>query len=308
MRLFLLFVFLRRGRTIVFATLFFTHTVNAAIMVKSVRMHSTGINDKRKDALYMALLHTKFFSEVLGVACSMDVILPERTRGLIGMSDAEAEGDVPVLYLLHGLSDDHTIWQRRTSIERYAAGKRLAVVMPTTLRGFYTDAKHGYDYFTFISEEVPAKVKSFFHISSKREDTFAAGLSMGGYGAMKLGLLCPDKFAAVASFSGAVDVVRLFENRMSDESRDIFGSLDELRGSDNDLVSAAERLAASGKEKPDIYISCGTRDGLYESNVLFRDKLKSLGYNVVWDEGDAAHEWGFWDSQIQKAIDWMPIK
>ena len=129
----------------------------------------------------MALLHVNYFSEVLGLSTSMDVILPQPAKGQIGMGSVAVNGKLPVLYLLHGLSDDHTIWQRRTSIERYVADLPLAVVMPTVHRGFYTDAKQGYDYWTHISEEIPRIVKSFFPISDRREDTFAAGLSMGGY-------------------------------------------------------------------------------------------------------------------------------
>ena len=134
----------------------------------------------------MALLHVDFFSDALGMCTAMDVILPEKTRGQIGMEGRGAEGKCPTLYLLHGMSDDHTIWQRRTSIERYVADKALAVVMPTTHLGWYTDMYIGYKYWTFISQELPAICRRFFPMmSDRREDTFAAGLSMGGYGAFK---------------------------------------------------------------------------------------------------------------------------
>ena len=156
----------------------------------------------------MALLHVDFFSDVLGMCQQMDVILPEQTHGQIGMEGVRGEGKYPVLYLLHGMSDDHTIWQRRTSIERYASDYGIAVVMPTTQLGWYTDMHIGYKWWTYISKELPAICRSFFpYMSDKREDTFAAGLSMGGYGALKCGLLAPDTFGAVASLSGGVDAI-----------------------------------------------------------------------------------------------------
>ena len=151
----------------------------------------------------MALLHVDFFSDVLGMCSQMDVILPEQTRGQIGMEGKRSDGKYPTLYLLHGMSDDHTIWQRRTSIERYAADYGIAVVMPTTQLGWYTDMHIGYKWWTFLSQELPAICRTFFpNMSSRREDTFAAGLSMGGYGALKCGLLAPETFGAVASLSG----------------------------------------------------------------------------------------------------------
>ena len=90
------------------------------------------------------------------MATSMDVILPEQTMGQIGMEGRASDKPYPTLYLLHGMSDDHTIWQRRTSIERYVSDMGIAVVMPTTHLGWYTDMAQGNRYWTFISEELPA--------------------------------------------------------------------------------------------------------------------------------------------------------
>ncbi|MBR5681136.1 MAG: esterase family protein, partial [Clostridia bacterium] len=84
----------------------------------------------------MAFLEFNFFSDVLGMAMSMNVVLPQRTRGNIGVNPGEAGETFPTLWLLHGMSDDHTIWMRRTSIERYAEEHGIAVVMPTTYLGW----------------------------------------------------------------------------------------------------------------------------------------------------------------------------
>ncbi len=155
----------------------------------------------------MALMHVDFFSDVLGMCMDMDVIIPQKTRGQIGMEGTVGDGRYKTMYLLHGMSDDQTIWQRRTSIERYVSKLGIAVVMPTTHLAFYTDTAYGLKYWTFISQELPRICREFFpRMSHKREDTLAAGLSMGGYGAWKLGLGAGETFGAAASLSGALDI------------------------------------------------------------------------------------------------------
>src|ERR687886_2774823 len=116
----------------------------------------------------MALLRCDFFSEALGLSTSMTAILPQPTTTQIGMTGDAGDGPPPVLYLLHGLSDDDTIWLRRTSIERYAAPLGLAVVMPQVHRSFYADQAYGGRYWTFLSEELPDLVGSHFPVSDRR--------------------------------------------------------------------------------------------------------------------------------------------
>ncbi|MFC4101701.1 alpha/beta hydrolase [Paenibacillus xanthanilyticus] len=256
----------------------------------------------------MALMQCDFFSETLGVSASMNVILPQRTTTQIGMASAgSSEARHPVLYLLHGLSDDHTIWLRRTSIERYVAPLGIAVVMPAVGRSFYANMKQGYKYWDFISEELPSLARSFFPISGKREDNFVAGLSMGGYGAFKLALSHPDRFAAAASLSGALDA-RFFIEQNKEEAARIFGGMDDFIGSDNDLLDLAKRRAAEGCERlPLLYQCCGTEDFLFENNVDYRDAAMRLGLPLTYEEGPGEHEWGYWDAQIQRVLEWLPL-
>jgi len=259
----------------------------------------------------MAFFNCNFHSDILGMACSMNVIVPQQSTTQIGMDSKGGRKTYPVLYLLHGLSDDHTIWARRTSIERYVANMNLIVVMPTTHRGFYTDMAAGAKYWTFVSEELPAIVKSFFPVSGRREDTFAAGLSMGGYGAFKLGLRCPEKFAAVAGLSAVNDIPAFMEldNRtqdFSDEMQRIFGSADKVKGSENDLFHLASKLARSKQPQPAIFQCCGTEDFLYQDNLKFRDHLKKLKMNLHYQEAPGDHNWGFWDQYIQDVLKWLP--
>jgi len=240
----------------------------------------------------------------------MEVILPEPKRS--------PDGEVltpprlyPTLYLLHGLSDDHTIWQRRTSIERYVAEMDLAVVMPAVDRSFYTDMAAGNRYGTFISVEVPALVRALFPLSPVREDNFVAGLSMGGYGAFKLALSHPEHFAAAASLSGAVNIAELRsmpDAKWRAEFARIFGNLQQLPGSRHDLFYLAGEVAASewGKRLA-LFQWCGTDDALYAGNLLFRDHAVALGLNLTYSEGPGGHTWDMWDAQIQHVLAWLPL-
>src|SRR5215213_8161991 len=158
----------------------------------------------------MILNEVKFFSETLGILSLMYVLMPQRK--LAEMQSKRAP-KLRTLYLLHGHSDDHTAWQRYTSIERYAEGLNLAVVMPAVHLSFYKDMAYGLKYWQFISEEVPALVRDLFLLSSARKDNFVAGLSMGGYGAFKMALTHPERFAAAASLSGALDIRARVEDR-----------------------------------------------------------------------------------------------
>jgi S-formylglutathione hydrolase FrmB len=269
----------------------------------------------------MALIHVNFFSQALKMQRTMDVVLPQRANGIgvnspkantpansPGVQSSQSEELVPVLYLLHGWSDDHTIWQRRTSIERYAAEKGIAVIMPGTDLGFYTDMKYGYDFWEFFSAELPEIVHEFFpRLSVKREDTFAAGLSMGGFGALKLGINCPEKFAAIASLSGLTDPLWQYkDNRATEAWFNIFGTEDEIISSTSDLHYRLEQLIASDREMPRFFMTCGTEDFLYEINVQFRDKFRDR-IDLTWHEEPGVHEWGYWDRNIQRVLDWLPI-
>jgi putative tributyrin esterase len=257
----------------------------------------------------MSFIQCDFYSESLQLATSMNVLLPHTTQA---QRDALGPGyRFPTLYLLHGMSADHTGWQRFTSVERYTRFLNLAVVMPAVHRSFYTDQAEGYPYWTFVSEEVPAQARFYFPLATERERTFVAGLSMGGYGALKMGLRQPERFAAAASFSGAVDMGRRIQESPAErqqEMRRTFGDLGKFGGSDNDLVHIAEQLAASGQPVPRLFLSCGTEDFLYENNLGFRDHLTGLALDLTYEEGPGAHDWTYWDQQIVRCLAWLGVQ
>lgn len=256
----------------------------------------------------MAFFDCHFFSETLGLQVSAHVLLPQD-------SGPKHRTEHPTLYLLHGLSDDHTMWMRRTSIERYAAERNLAVVMPSVARSFYQDMACGPRYWIFLSEELPEVMQRFFPLSAERADTFAAGLSMGGYGALRLGLALPRRFAAVASFSGALDYVRRLREagkegaRISKTEWDaVAGPGADAAGTNSDLHHLAARVAAGSEPKPALYLSCGTEDELLDDTRAFHRHLDSLAYAHHYEEAPGGHEWSYWDEQIHRAIAWLPLR
>ena len=258
----------------------------------------------------MILNEVNFFSETLGLFSTMYVLLPQRKMAEIKSKRAPK---YRTLYLLHGHSDDHTAWQRWTSIERYAEAEdlNLAVVMPAVHLSFYNDMAHGGKYWQFISEEVPALVRDIFPLSSDRKDNFVGGLSMGGYGAFKMALTHPDRFAAAASLSGALDI-RAVVNPRSDrnnkvwlaEMQTVFGDLSKVPGSKHDLITLAKTVA-KGHVKPRLYHCCGTEDILHADNIRFRDAVRKLPLDLTYKDGPGEHNWAYWDKMIQNALAWM---
>ena len=247
----------------------------------------------------MIQFRANFFSDVLGVSTSATVLLPQRTTAQIGLAGSVRER-TPVLYLLHGYSDDDTIWLRRTSIERYASDRGLAVVMPDGGTSFYCNEVHGRRYWDFLSQELPDLVADTFRVSDAREDTFVAGLSMGGFGAFKWALNQPERFAAAGSLSGALDM------RNSERSPDggaedspIWGR-NRIDGTSDDLVHL---VGSADKETlPRLWLTCGTEDFLVDQNRNFIAAAEAAGVPLAVDWQPGEHEWGYWDRTIQQFL------
>lgn len=253
----------------------------------------------------MALVQCGFYSETLGFAASMNVIVPQPPGGARA-AEAAGRRTYPVLYLLHGLTDDHTAWLRYSSIERYAAARGLAVVMPEAHRSFYTDMDKHRRYWTFVSEELPDIAEALFPVRDTRRHRYVAGLSMGGYGAFKLALGRPDRYYAAASLSGVTDFGSI-DAFMGDEAVAIRGGR-AAAGSDGDLFELARCVAASNGPKPLLYQCCGTEDELYGENVRFRDHAAGLKLDLRYEEEPGGHDWDYWDRHIRRVVDWLPLE
>jgi putative tributyrin esterase len=262
----------------------------------------------------MALFEVNFFSEALNMNTSMKVIVPQRSNHSIGIKQASTATEYKILYLLHGMTDDHTIWLRRSNIERYVADKNMVVVMPNVHLSWYTDTQYGIKYWQFISEELPRICHEFFpYISPKRTDHLVAGLSMGGYGAIKLALKRSDYFGYGASLSGALDIVgKLKENslqslngqKLSAEEQlfwqGIFGTLEQSQKED-----IFELLTTNiGKNETHYFACCGYQDFLYEHTLAFEKECKKRNYHLTTDYSNGRHEWDYWDTKIVKVLEW----
>lgn len=243
----------------------------------------------------MALIRLDHVPETIGVNVPVNIILPDP-----GKIKNVPVRDRKVLYLLHGLSDDGSAWQRFSSIETYANTYGLVVVIPSFGRSFYVDQLNGQAYFTYLVDELPRYISEVFHLSPRREDTFIAGNSMGGYGAFKAAFLKPDLYQAAASFSGVLSLAILNNpnDKRQEEFKFLFGDFNKLAGSEHDPATWLKNAVEQKKQLPELYIACGKQDDLYPLNIYFRQACLSVGLNIHYHEEEAKHDWFFWDKQI----------
>ncbi len=241
-------------------------------------------------------------SDVIGKQTTMQVLLPETGKG-----------PYATFYLLHGLSDDSTMWLRRTRIEWYVRDLSLIVVMPDGYRGFYTDNDQGPAYARHIGEELPAFVEKTFHAKAERGARAIGGLSMGGYGALRVGLGYSDRFCSVNSHSGAVGwgsiegdagywaeaERRGWSDDFSTELKRVFGT--SPMGSGHDILTLAKR-AKKARTLPKLLLDCGAEDFLIEDNRKFQRDLTGAKVPHVYREFPGAHTWDYWDTHIQDAL------
>lgn len=248
----------------------------------------------------MALVRIDHVPETVKVSQPLLVIIPDpaalREQPLRGRK---------VLYLLHGLSDDASAWQRYSSIETVANAYGLVVVMPSVGRSFYLDQPNGQGYFTYIVEELPRYLADVFGLAPRRDDTFVAGLSMGGYGALKAALRYPERFAAAAMFSGVLSL-RIMATHADDARRvefaHLFGDLAKVEGSAHDPAVWLQQAARNPSALPRLFVSCGRQDDLYPLSRAFVEACRPLGIPVEYHEEDAKHDWFFWDAQIRRFL------
>lgn len=255
----------------------------------------------------MALIQVNYLSRALFRIVPMNVILP------VDKFDANTDrylqqGDrkYKTLYLLHGLLGNYTDWVSRTRIQKWAEEKNLAVVMPSGDNAFYFKSRTPWnDYETFIGKELVEITRRMFPLSGQREDTFIAGLSMGGYGALRNGIVFSDTFGYVAGLSAAVHI---FDDISEEANLGLFDHLETASKTNLNPKIAFEEMLAAKRHIPKFYMACGRQDDLMKSNEAFRDFLRTNGADVVWDEDDYGHDWDFWDSQIRKVLDWLPLQ
>jgi len=248
----------------------------------------------------MSLIHIDHVPETVKVNLPLNIIVPDTTKIV----------DIPlskrkVLYLLHGLGDDASAWQRYSTIETIAAVYGLVVVMPSSGRSFYADLPNGQKYFTYLTEELPVYLNAVFGILPSRKDTLIAGNSMGGYGAVKAALLHPELYGSAASFSGFLSFE--FLKSYPDDPRraefsTIFGDLENLPGSEHDPAVWIKNASFHPNDFPRLFIACGRQEDLHPLSGLFFSACKSAGLTAEYFEEDGHHDWLLWDGQIKRFL------
>lgn len=259
----------------------------------------------------MALLQVNLFSQALMRTVPVQVVLPADKAPWAPPAPARAW---PTLYLLHGVLGGSTNWVTFARIQRWAEAAGVAVVMPSGDNHFYIDRPETQElYGQFVGQELVELTRRMFRLSSRRQDTFIGGLSMGGYGALRNGLKYPETFGCIAALSSAN--VPAMVSTCTDDAPDffrrksfieaLFGPLDKIAGSDNDPLYLADRLPDDAR--PRLYLACGLEDGLLPINQALARELQARGLDVTYREAPGAHEWDFWDSQIRQVLDWLPL-
>lgn len=252
----------------------------------------------------MAKINVNMISYTLQRTVDLVIVLPSVTipesLGLSGAKPSHVLKDkFPVLYLLHGFGNNQAQWTGYTNVELYAEERQIAVVCFGTENKAYAKVG-GDDFFTFLNKELPEFITNYFPVSTKPEDTYLAGLSMGGYGTLLHGLTFPEKYHALGVFSGAVKL-------NPDTFASNHGGAQTAADPAYDPASLAVKIVKEGKQFPPIYMACGQDDFLYEADKSFMTKLRELGADVTWEELPGyTHEWRFWDLEVEKFLDWIP--
>ncbi len=266
----------------------------------------------------MASISLKIYSAALKTRTNVNVFMPSLLPDQNGFAKREHDfseyydthGNFPVLYLLHGTYGDEGDWQRFSRIEDYARNHNLAVVMPYGENACYRNTKSGKDYETYITQELPKLIRWMFPVSKKREDTFIGGLSMGGTGAVRLGLTYPEIYGYTIGLSTAFETME--ENVRNNEFSvwsHAFEDAEYGKGSMDDLYYLAERaMKAPESERTKLYLGIGTEDFLYEENCRYHEYLNSIGYDHVFSTSPGIHNFDFWDPEIRKTMEWLPLE
>lgn len=217
-----------------------------------------------------------------------------------------------VITLLHGITNTGADWMMYSSACRYAADNGYILVAPNADNSFYLDLAYGDAYYTTLTEEWPTQLQRIFNIPTQREMNYVAGLSMGGYGAMLLGLSHPERYAAIGSFSGALDMAGMMAVLkdapvVSPSFRALFGDSYEVPPYAN-LMKLAKKVAAlPASQQPRIFTTCGLQDDdengrILTQNYNFRDAVKDLPLDYTLHTWPGVHEWSFWDRSFAEFI------
>ncbi len=263
----------------------------------------------------MAILQVDFFSKSLMRTVTFNAIVPADKTAISAQTSMQKK-QYKTLYLLHGIFGNHTDWIANTRIALWAQERDLVVIMPAGENKFYVDNKKSMDKFTeFVGDDLVNFTRKLLPLSEKREDTFIAGLSMGGYGSCITGLNFAHTFGYIGMFSASlrIDTIHLSTNddpilyRRKDNYESIFGDVSKIKGSCNDNKWLITNLKENDNKIPYIYQVCGKQDFLIEQNRDYHKFLIDNSVNVHYEEWEGTHDWKFWDEAILKFLNFLPL-
>ena len=248
----------------------------------------------------MSLIGMHYFSQALNKSTGVNVILPLPRRAELPCKN------LPVLTLLHGMGDDYTMWLRRTGVERYALDRGVAVVMPDGGLSCYHNMLHGGRWRDYILDELPMLLRSLLPLSARREDNFIAGCSMGGFGALKLGMARPEQYAMIGCFSAAHMEYRPDHPRNKAMLMRVYG---ETLDACDAQIERDIYTANAGSQRLRVWHACGDQDVLRENALKSRDFFGSLPPGAV-DYSFATlpgkHDWTLWDAMLAEFMHLLP--
>ena len=262
----------------------------------------------------MAVFQGSYFSDALRRPASFSVYLPNDVDPQY--QTKYFERPTKTLFLLHGYTGSGGDWIKDTSLYGLASQYNLALVCPSGENSFYLDgAATGRKYETFVGVELVDYVRRTFGLSSRREDTFIEGISMGGFGAIHTGLAYPETFSKIVSLSAALITHKVAAMEPGGPDLDgvanyeyyrlMFGEPKELLQSRNNPETLARALLDAGAALPELYLAIGTEDFLYEDNQIFRRFLEENGYPFTYREGPGVPDYNFWNPQILSSMRWL---
>ncbi|HEX9962680.1 MAG TPA: alpha/beta hydrolase family protein [Pyrinomonadaceae bacterium] len=215
----------------------------------------------------------------------------------------------PVVYLLHGLTGHFDNWTDKTKLAEYSAQYKFIIVTPEGGDGWYTDSASvaGDRYETYITDELIPEIEKNFRTAADRNNRVIAGLSMGGYGALKFGLKYPEKFVLAGSFSGALGATSLNEKNagawIAKSITGVFGDeASETRKASDIFRIVREMPAGKAKQLPFLYFDCGTEDFLAQNNREFMNLLVEKKIRHEYRQLPGGHNWIYWDAQVQEFL------
>ena len=244
----------------------------------------------------------QFKSELVGKVLPYDTLLPPEYF--------KTNRRYPVLYLLHGLFGRHDDWITRTNLAEYVAQYQLIIVTPEGHDNWYVDSatvpQDKYESY-FVRDLIP-DVDARYRTIKDRRGRGIAGLSMGGYGALKFGLKYRNYFAFAGSLSGALDPVNRTEEHpgfLWDILRPslvaAFGLPKSPTREANDLHQIA-RSAADISSLPFLYFDCGLEDGFLATNREFAEILVARKISHEYRQLPGGHNWEYWDRQVREVL------